>query len=180
MSTTEIKITGFGGQGVILTGMLIGKAAAIYGGKNAVLAQSFGPEARGGSCAAQVIVSDEPIYYPYVRTPEVLITLSQEAYTKFIPEIAPNGILIYEKDLVNPENMPTGVKPFPIPSTAIAEELGKKIVLNIVTVGFFTAVTGIVKPEAVKKAIADSVPKGTIDLNLRAFDEGYAYFSKNK
>ena len=150
MSTTEIKITGFGGQGVILTGMLIGKAAAIYGGKNAVLAQSFGPEARGGSCAAQVIVSDEPIYYPYVRTPEVLITLSQEAYTKYIPEIAPNGILIYEKDLVNPENLPTGVKPFPIPSTAIAEELGKKIVLNIVTVGFFTAVTGIVKPEAVK------------------------------
>jgi len=175
MSTTEMKITGFGGQGVILTGMLIGKAASIYEDKNAVLIQSFGPEARGGACAAQVIVSDELIMYPYVKIPNILISLSQEAYKKYIHELSPDGILIYEKNLVTPENVSKGVQVYSIPSTAIAEELGRRIVLNIVTLGFFTAVTKLVKPDSMKKAIEATVPKGTIQLNLLAFDRGFKY-----
>jgi len=175
MSTTEMKITGFGGQGIILTGILIGKAAAIYEDKHATLIQSFGPEARGGACQAQVIVSDEHILYPYVKKCNILIALSQEAYSRYVTDLKDDGLLIYEKDLVEPDNLPKGIKSYSIPSTHIAEELGRKIVANIVALGFFTAVTGVIKPESMKKAVETTVPKGTIDLNLRAFDEGFTY-----
>ena len=93
MSITEMRITGFGGQGIILTGLLIGKAAAIYEDKHATLMQSFGPEARGGACQAQVIVSDDPILYPYVKNPDILISLSQEAYRTYLPSLKDEGIL---------------------------------------------------------------------------------------
>lgn len=176
MSLTEMKITGFGGQGIILSGMLIGKAAAIYENKHAVLIQSFGPEARGGACQAQVIISDEPILYPYVRHPNILVALSQESYATYVKDLQENGILVYEKDLVTPGKLPRGVQSFGVPSTHLAEELGRKIVLNIVTLGFFTAVTKLVKPESMKKAVETTVPKGTIELNMRAFKEGFNYF----
>ena len=186
MNSVKIKITGFGGQGVILAGILIGKAASLIEGKNAVLVQNFGPEARGGAAAAQLILSDSPILYPYIKTPDILITLSEEAYTRYLPELAPDGTLIYEKDLVHFDpadvnrkpNMGT-IKSFPIPATRIAEQLGQRIALNIVTLGYFTAITSLVNPESMKKVIKDSVPKGTIELNLRALDRGYSYF-KNK
>ncbi|MFC1477130.1 2-oxoacid:acceptor oxidoreductase family protein [candidate division KSB1 bacterium] len=180
MSSIEMKITGFGGQGIILTGMLIGKAAAIYESKSATLIQSFGPEARGGACQAQVIVSDEQILYPYVRECDILLSLSQDAYNTYIPHLKKDGILIYEEDLVDPGDKAEGVKSFCIPSTHIAEELGRKIVANIVALGFFTAVTKLVKPESMKEAVKSSVPKGTIDLNLRAFDQGFKYFKNNQ
>ncbi len=176
MSKKEMKITGFGGQGIILTGLLIGRAATLYEDKHAVLIQSFGPEARGGACGAQVTVSDEPILYPYVKEPEILVTLSQEAYSTYIGQLRPGGTLIYEENLVTPRDLPEGVKSYCVPSTQIAEDLGRKIVQNIVALGFFTAVTKIVDPESMKNAIKTAVPKGTIDLNLKAFDKGYSYF----
>lgn len=180
MSITEMRITGFGGQGIILTGILIGKAAAIYEDKHATLMQSFGPEARGGACQAQVIVSDDPILYPYVKNPDILISLSQEAYRTYLPSLKDEGILIFEKDLVEPKSHPDSIKCYGVPSTHIAEELGRKIVQNIVAIGFFTAVTGLIEPDSVKKAIETTVPKGTIELNLHAFDEGYKYFKNGK
>ncbi len=180
MSKTEMKITGFGGQGIILTGMLIGKASAIYENKHATLIQSFGPEARGGACQAQVIIADDPILYPYVKECDILISLSQEAYTTYVPHLKKGGLLIYEKDLVDPGEIPEGLESYCVPSTHIAEELGRRIVANIVALGFFTAVTGIVSPESMKKAVEMSVPKGTIDLNLRAFDKGFKYFKNGK
>ncbi|MFC1513534.1 2-oxoacid:acceptor oxidoreductase family protein [candidate division KSB1 bacterium] len=179
MSKTEMKITGFGGQGIILTGLLIGKAAAIYENKHATLIQSFGPEARGGACQAQVVVSDEQILYPYVKECDVLISLSQESYKTYIPFLKKGGILIYEENLVKPGKIESGIKSFCVPSTGIAEELGRKIVANIVALGFFTAVTGIIDREAMRTAVESSVPKGTIELNLRAFDRGFEYFNKN-
>ena len=175
---TEIRIAGFGGQGVILAASVIGKACAIFQGGYATMTQSFGPEARGGSSSAQVILSTEPILYPYVTQPDVLVVMSKEAYTRFAPTLKPGGILITEQDLVRVDGMPPGVRAFGVPATRLAEDLGRKVVLNIVMTGFFTAVTNLLDPEAVRKAVEDSVPPAMQKLNLEAFDKGYEYGSR--
>jgi 2-oxoglutarate ferredoxin oxidoreductase subunit gamma len=172
---TEIKIGGFGGQGVILSAHIVGKAAAIYADKYATMIQSFGPEARGSSCSAQVIISDQPVTYPYVKKPDILIAMSQEAYTKFLPELKEGGVLITESDLIDSSNLQSEIQHYSIPSTRIAEELGKKLILNIIMVGFFTAVTKQLDKDSVYKAVESSVPKGTESLNLEAFNRGYFY-----
>jgi len=175
MSTTEIKFGGFGGQGVILAGIIIGRAASIYNDKFATLTQSFGPEARGSACSAQVIVSDSKITYPYVTRPEILMAMSQEACNKFLPETSDDATVIIEEDLVKPGNLRQGMKLYGIPATRLAEELGRKMILNIVMVGFFTSVTKLVDYEAVKEAVKASVPPGTEAMNLRAYERGYEY-----
>ncbi|HUL61037.1 MAG TPA: 2-oxoacid:acceptor oxidoreductase family protein [Anaeromyxobacteraceae bacterium] len=175
MGPTEIKVGGLGGQGVILGGIIIGKAAALFDGKHSCLTQAFGPEARGSACSAQVVVDSDPILYPYVHRPHVMVTMSSDAFTKFSPELREDGILLYEEELVQPKGLPAGVKAFGIPATRFAEELGKKMVLNIVMVGFFTAVTGLVSEQAAREAVKDSVPPATVELNMKAFDKGFAY-----
>ena len=145
---TEIRIAGFGGQGVILAAAVIGKAAAIFQGGYATMTQSFGPEARGGSSSAQVILSSDPILYPYVIQPDILVVMSQEACTRFTPELKPGGILITEQELVRVDRYPAGVRAFGVPATRLAEELGRKVVLNIVMVGFFGAVTNLLDADA--------------------------------
>ncbi|HKD84585.1 MAG TPA: 2-oxoacid:acceptor oxidoreductase family protein [Terriglobales bacterium] len=175
MSVTEIRIAGFGGQGVILSAIVIGKAGCIYQNGYSTMTQSFGPEARGGACSAQVILSDKPVLYPYVTRPDILVVMSQEAYTLFSPQINPNGILVIEEDLVRIGELPAGVRVYSIPATRIAEELGKKMVLNIVMVGFFGAVSQAVDPDALRNAVAASVPEAYRDLNLKAFDRGVEY-----
>lgn len=176
MSTTEIKIGGLGGQGVILAAMIVGRGAAIYDGKHATLTQAFGPEARGSACSAQVIVSDEPIEYPYVTQPGILTVLSQEACNRFAPQLAAGGTLIYEADLVKPDpKLPKTIKQFSIPATRVAEKLKRPMVVNIVMVGFFAAVTKVVDTAAMRKSVEASVPPGTEALNLKAFDLGYTY-----
>jgi len=172
---SEVRIAGFGGQGVILAAVVVGKAAAIFEGGYATMTQAFGPEARGGSSSAQVILSREPILYPYVTQPDVLVVMSQEAYTRFSPQLKPGGILIMERDLVHVDKLPTGVRVYGIPATRLAEELGRKMVLNIVMVGFFGAIAGLLEPDALRNAVADSVPPAFRDLNLRAFDKGFEY-----
>jgi 2-oxoglutarate ferredoxin oxidoreductase subunit gamma len=176
MQLTEIRIAGFGGQGVILSAIVIGKAACIYQDGYATMTQSFGPEARGGSSSAQVILSPNPILYPYVTRPDILVVMSQEAFTRFVPSLKPGGILIVEQDMVPVGGkLPEGVLVYGVPATRLAEELGKRMVLNIVMVGFFGAVTHVLDPEALRKAVADSVPPAMRDLNLQAFDKGYEY-----
>jgi len=175
MAKTEIKIGGFGGQGVILTGYVIGKAASIFDNKFATMTQSFGPEARGSSCSSQVIVSDDRILYPYISVPQIMVIMSQEAFNKFSPQIDPNGILMVEEELVEVSGLPDTVKLYGIPATRIAEELGRKVVLNMVMAGFFTAVTKLIDKDAMRKAVEDSVPPGTEELNLKAFDRGYEW-----
>ncbi|MGE5647971.1 MAG: 2-oxoacid:acceptor oxidoreductase family protein [Acidobacteriota bacterium] len=175
MQLTEIRIAGFGGQGVILSAMVIGKAASIFEGGYATLTQSFGPEARGGASSAQVILSDQPVLYPYITQPDILVVMSQEAFTKFSPELKDDGILIVEEDLVRLAKLKTGVRVYGVPATRIAEELGKRMVLNIVMTGFFGAVTGLISPGSLKKAVADSVPPATRELNLKAFEKGYEF-----
>jgi 2-oxoglutarate ferredoxin oxidoreductase subunit gamma len=175
MSSTEIKIGGLGGQGVILAGMIIGRGASIYDTKHATLTQSFGPEARGSACSAQIIVSTDPVEYPYVHTPEILVTMSQEAFARFAPEMSPTGTLLYESELVEPTGLPETVATFGIPSTRFAEELKRRMVSNIVMVGFFDAVTDLVEPDALRRSVEESVPKGTEALNLTAFDRGFEF-----
>jgi 2-oxoglutarate ferredoxin oxidoreductase subunit gamma len=175
MPLTEIRIAGFGGQGVILSAIVLGKAASIYQGEFATMTQNFGPEARGGACSAQLMLSDQPVLYPYVTQPDILVVMSQEAYTKFAPELKDGGTLLIERDLVRVSEMPAQTRIYSIPATRIAEELGKRMVLNIVMVGFFAAVTQLLEADAVRKAIADSVPSSFRELNLKAFDKGYEY-----
>jgi len=174
---TEIRIAGFGGQGVILAASVIGKAAALFEGGYATMTQSFGPEARGGSSSAQVILSNEPILYPYVAHPDILVVMSQEAATRFVPQLKPGGTLLTEQELVRVDRYPVGVRVYGVPATRLAEELGRKVVLNIVMTGFFGAVTGLLDPESLRKAVADSVPAAMQRLNLQAFDKGYEYGS---
>jgi len=174
---TEIRIAGFGGQGVILAAAVIGKAAALFEGGYATMTQSFGPEARGGSSSAQVILSREPILYPYVTQPDILVVMSQEAATRFTPQLKPGGILITERELVRLDRYPPRVRVFGVPATRLAEELGRRVVLNIVMTGFFGAVTALLNPEALRKAVADSVPPALEKLNLQAFDRGFEYGS---
>ena len=175
---SEIRIAGYGGQGVILAAAVIGKAEAIYHGGHAVMTQAFGPEARGGSSSAQVILSSEPILYPNVTQPDVLVVMSQEAYTRFAPQLKPGGILITEQELVNIDRMPTGIRVYGVTATRLAEELGRKMVLNIVMVGFFGAVTDLLDRDSLRQAVADSVPPSFRELNLRAFDKGFEYGSQ--
>ena len=177
-SVSEIRIAGFGGQGVILAAAIIGKAAALFQGGYATMTQSFGPEARGGSSSAQVILSGEPILYPYVTQPDVLVVMSREACTRFTPELKHGGMLIIEQDLVRLDHFPAGARVFGVPATRLAEELGRKVVLNVVMVGFFGAVTKLIEAEALRKAVADSVPPALQKLNLQAFDKGFEYGAK--
>lgn len=175
MARTEIKIGGFGGQGVILSGYILGRAATIYDNRHATMIQAFGPEARGSACSVQLIVSDDPIAYPYITVPKVLVVMSQEAYSKFSPELAPGGLLITEKELVSAVGLRKDVRHIAIPATRIAEELGKRMVLNIVMMGFLTAVSDVAGADAMRKAVKVSVPKGTEELNLSAFERGYQH-----
>jgi 2-oxoglutarate ferredoxin oxidoreductase subunit gamma len=177
MQLTEIRLAGFGGQGVILSAIILGKAASIHQGAFATMTQSFGPEARGGACSAQLIVSDSPVLYPYVTEPDILVVMSQEAYTRFVPELKDGGILIVEQDLVRVTDLPRETRVYSVPATRLAEELGKRMVLNSVMVGFFVAVTHLLDPDAVRKAVADSVPASFRDLNLKAFEKGFEYGS---
>jgi len=180
MQLTEIRLAGFGGQGVILSAIVLGKAASIYQGAFATMTQNFGPEARGGACSAQLVLSDSPVLYPYVTRPDILVVMSQEAYTRFVPELKDGGILIVEQDLVRVSDIGAShlnkeIQVYSIPATRIAEELGKRMVLNSVMVGFFTAVTRLLDADAVRKAVADSVPPSFRELNVQAFEKGLQY-----
>jgi 2-oxoglutarate ferredoxin oxidoreductase subunit gamma len=176
MAKTEIRVGGLGGQGVILCGMIIGKAASLHDGKHATLIQAFGPEARGSACSAQVVISDEVIGYPYVKQPDLLVLMSLDAAAQFVPQLKPGGLVLYENELIPAlPPLPPGARALGIPATRFAEELGRRLVLNIVMVGFFAGVSGLLSPGAVEKAVLSSVPKGTEDLNLRALRKGFEY-----
>src|SRR5512136_3087171 len=144
MNRTEIRLSGFGGQGIILAGYILGKAAALYDHKHATMTQNYGPESRGGACSAQVIVADAPVSYPHLTTPHVVVAMSQEAYAKYAGELAEGGLLIVDQDLVRPNGdlRPLGeqqVRLYGISSTRMAEEMGRKMIANIVMLGCLAA-----------------------------------------
>ena len=178
MNRTEIRLSGFGGQGIILAGYILGKAAALYDHKHATMTQNYGPESRGGACSAQVIVADAPVSYPHLTTPQVVVAMSQEAYAKYAGELAEGGLLIVDQDLVRPDDDAHRVRVHSVPATRIAEEMGRKMIANIVMLGCLAALDQTVSPAALRQAVRESVPKGTEDLNLRAFERGYEHGRK--
>jgi 2-oxoglutarate ferredoxin oxidoreductase subunit gamma len=175
LKMTEIRFSGFGGQGIIRCGLITGKALALFDNKHATMTQSFGPEARGSACSSQLVVSDDRVLYPYISIPEILVSMSQEAYEKYEAELKDDGILIIDKDLVKTKPSRGKIKTYAIPSTRFAEELGNRIIANLVMLGFFSAVTGIVSAEAMKKALPGLVPDRFLELNIKAFDKGFDY-----
>ncbi len=177
MSRTEIRITGMGGQGVVLCGHIIGRACAIDAGKHATMIQSFGPEARGSACSTTLAVSDTEVLYPYISRPDIFVVMSNEGYEKYADELKDDGILVYERDLVHPRPKETQ-QAYGVPSTRIAETIGRTIVQNIVMLGFFTAATAIVERDQMREAVKASVPAGTEEFNLKAFDAGCSYFEE--
>jgi 2-oxoglutarate ferredoxin oxidoreductase subunit gamma len=169
----EIVFTGFGGQGIILAGRILGKAAVIGDHRESTLVQAYGPEARGGACSAQVIIADQPIHYPYVRRPDVLACMSQAGFDKFIDQLKEGGTLLIDKDLVQPKGVSGDF--FSIPSSRMAEEMGRIMMANIIMLGFFTAVTGAVSVASARDAVMKSVPKGSEEMNATAFNKGCDY-----
>lgn len=172
---TEIRFAGFGGQGIIRSGLITAMAACIYSDKNAVQTQSYGPESRGGSCKSEVVIADEAIDFPKVDDPDILMLMSQEAYHKYIQEAKSGAIILLDPDMVTNRNDPSNAKIHAVPATKVAEELGKTIVANVVMLGALTAITQLVSPDAMKKAVLRNVPKGTEELNSTAFKRGYDY-----
>lgn len=176
---TEIRIGGFGGQGVILAGIILGKAASIFDKNEAVQTQSYGPEARGGASKCEVVISDGKIDYPKVQSPDILVAMSNEALIKYIVDLKDEGTLIVDpgttdiedvRDFIDQHN----IKVFNAPATKTAnDEIGLKIVANIVMVGVITKITGVISENAAIEAIKDSVPAGTEEKNVNAFNVGY-------
>jgi len=168
----EIRLAGFGGQGIGLAGLILGKAISLYDGLEAVMTQAYGPEARGGASSTNLVIADRPIDYPFVQEADILVTLSQEAYARFRAEAKPEAIVIIDEDLVQPSPQDTCLK---VPATKLAEDLGRRIVANVVMLGFLTGATGLVKRESIEEAIESSVRANVVELNMKAFAAGFEY-----
>ncbi len=166
----DVRICGFGGQGVILAGFIIGKAASVFMDYHAVQSQSYGPEARGGAARSEIIISDEKIGYPRPLGVDCLVAMSQESFDSYRDDIRDDTIIILDPDLVKKHDI--GRPLYKVHAQKIAEELGNKIVTNIVMVGAFTSIFGMLKPDAVKESVIDSVPKRFTELNIKAFERG--------
>ena len=171
----EIRIGGFGGQGIIRTGLILATASCVYGDKNAIQTASYGPESRGGRCRSEVIISDEDIDFPKVEHPDILVAMSQEAYLQYVDDLKENGILIVDPDLVPNQRENLKGKIYEVPATKIAEGLGQKIVANVVMIGAFAAITNLLGAEHLKESIRRNVPKAFTKLNLTGFEKGYEY-----
>ena len=171
--STEIRFSGFGGQGIIRCALITGKALSLYDDKFATMTQSFGPEARGSACAAQLVVSDERVLYPYITQPGILMALSQEAYDLYYPELPKGGALIVEEDLVKLKSDHADLALWRVPATRFAEELGNRLFTNLVALGFLTAVTKVVSADAMKKALPGLVPDRFLKINIKAFEKGF-------
>ncbi|MHA1628598.1 MAG: 2-oxoacid:acceptor oxidoreductase family protein [Candidatus Heimdallarchaeota archaeon] len=182
MTRHEIRLCGFGGQGIALMGKILGSAFSVFGNRHSVTTQSYGPESRGGASASNIVVSDDVVDYPYVIEPEVFICMSKEAYTKYIDSLRPGGLFIYEEDLVPVDDrMKKAGKIYKLPATTIAEkELGRRIVANIVMLGFFAELNDLIDKETLLKSTLRMVPPRFKALNEKAFKLGVKYAQKAK
>ena len=170
----DVQLGGFGGQGIISAGRIIGQAAALYDKLEACFTQSYGPEARGGAAGAQVVIASSPIHHPHLIQPTSMIIMSQGAYAKYVPTLAPGGVLLIDDGLVElPAGHRQDITTYGLPATHLAEQLGTSRAANSVMLGFWAAIAGVVSREAMRYAVAESVPGKTVDLNLKAFDAGY-------
>jgi len=169
-SRYEIRLSGSGGQGLILMGIILAEAIGIYDGKYVAQTQSYGPEARGGSSKSEVIVSDEEIDYPKAIRLDLLLAMNQKSCDEFYPDLKPEGMLIVDSTFVT--QIPTP-KAFQIPFTRLArEKFGREVVANIIALGALSQLTPIVSAKATESAVLARVPKGTEKLNRDALRAG--------
>lgn len=174
----EIRLSGAGGQGLILIGKILAEAAAIYDEKNATQSQSYGPEARGGASRSEVIISDADIDYPKATHIDLLLAMTQEAVDKYVQDLKEGGIILIDSSFVR--HMPEGnfkVYSFPISSMA-EEKIGKKIVANIIALGAIEKLSGVISESSIIQAIRARVPKGSEELNIKAFKFGQSLITK--
>jgi len=177
-SRYEIRLSGSGGQGLILMGIILAEAIGIYDGKYVAQTQSYGPEARGGSSKSEVIVSDEEIDYPKAMKLDLLLAMSQRSCNEFFPDLKPEGTLIVDSTFVT--QLPTP-KAFQIPFTRIAREKFKReVVANIIALGALSQLTPIVTAKAVESAVLARVPRGTEKLNRDALRAGMSAAKRAK
>ena len=175
MKRYEIRIAGFGGQGVVTVGKIVGAAAALYDKKNAVQTQSYGPESRGGACKAEVVLSDGEIHYPKVRMADVLVALSQPALDIYVKELKPGGLLIIDPLTVIKEVPRSDIRVVKVPTAEIAMSVGNKKFQNMVALGALASLTGVISEKALENAIEETVPPKTLAQNLEAFKKGMEY-----
>ncbi len=181
VSEFRIRIAGLGGQGIVKMGIILGMAASLYGGKEAVQTQSYGPASRGGVTSSEVIISEKEINFVKVAESDVLIALSKLAYEKYLPKLKKGGVLIYDPDLVQiNQGERSDVEKVPVHATKLAEELGNKLVANTLLLGVFTKLFPLINKEAVEKAIIKNTPVDFKELNLKAFNVGYKIGEKIK
>ncbi len=167
----EVRFSGFGGQGIILAAVIVGRAAVMYDNKYAVQTQVYGPEARGGASMSAVIIDDEPVLFPKVTNPDIYVIMSQEGFEKYGVQAGAGATMLVDSTLVHSR---PSCRCIEIPATREAREnLKRDIVANIIMLGALVAATGIVSREGIEKAILDSVPKGTEALNLKAMKRGF-------
>jgi 2-oxoglutarate ferredoxin oxidoreductase subunit gamma len=174
----SVRVAGSGGQGAVLSGIILANAAVLYEDKHAtqkdrkfaIQTQSYGPEVRGTVSKSDIRISNRQITYPYVRIPDYLIVLSEQAFQQQATEIGPKTVLLIDRDLVKSRPPATYHE---VPAYAIAKELGKAVVANIVMLGAWCGLTKIISWEALEKAILEAVPRGTEALNMEAMQRGY-------
>jgi 2-oxoglutarate ferredoxin oxidoreductase subunit gamma len=173
MKKVEIRLTGLGGQGVVLSSVILGRAASVYDKINAVQTETYGSDMRGGDVCTEVIIAEERIIYPVINNPDILIALDQKAYNNNFNDLKPEGIIITDSDLVKVSSLKKGIIHYHESFNKIAiEQLKKKAVANIIMLGFLQEKTKIVSLNSIEKAIADLVPPKTLDLNLQALHRG--------
>lgn len=167
----EVRIGGLGGQGVVLVGQILGRAA-VYDGKYAIQSQSYGAEARGSSARSEVIISDDKVWFPKVRKCDILVTMGQSSLKENMDALKENGTLLVDEHMV-PEVPHVNAEVFKIPATKVAEtELESRMYANVVMLGALVGITGIVTAKAVEKAIGDAVPQEYLEKNLNGFRKG--------
>ena len=176
MTRHEIRLCGFGGQGIALAGKILGSSFSFYGNRHSVTTQSYGPESRGGAARSEVIISNETIDYPKVVEADILVLLSQPAYDKYLAAVKPDSTVIVDSDLVNTNKNNI----YSVPFTKIADDLGRKVVANSVMLGYLSASTEAISAKSLRNTIRGKVPQHTIDLNIKAFNEGRKLWKNRK
>jgi len=172
----EIRLSGSGGQGLILAGLILAEAAAIYEGMNAVQTQSYGPEARGGASRSEVIISTDEILFPKTKRLDYLLALNQESCDRYTRDLKEDGLLLIDSDAV--DHIPP-VKAVSLPLVRTArEKVGKVMTTNIVSLGALVGLSSVVSKDSLKKAVLSRVPRGTEELNLKALQLGYQLADK--
>ncbi len=166
----EVRLSGSGGQGLIIAGIILAEAAGIYDGKYVCQTQSYGPEARGGSSKAEVVISTEEIDYPKAIKPDLLLAMNQKSCDTYFFDLKPDGVLIVDQTFV--QQLPT-TRAISIPFTRIArEQVGKEMVANIVALGSLATITKVVSLNSLEAAVLNRVPPGTEELNKKALEAG--------